>query len=210
MVRFESINLNADLNVNYFHHKFYIFAYMLSRLLALLLLIILSPLFVILSIVILLFDGSPIFFVQKRIGKNSSYFNMYKFRTMKMDTPNVATRLLENPDQQITKFGKFLRKFSFDELPNLINMIKGEMGFVGPRPVLASEGVLVGLRKQVGVDKLLPGLTGLAQINGRGELSPEVKVKYELEYKERKSLLFDIDIVLKTTIHVLFKRDISL
>jgi len=135
---------------------------------------------------------------------------MYKFRTMKIDTPNVATRLLENPHQQITKFGKLLRKFSLDELPNLINMIKGEMGFVGPRPVLESEGELVELRRQVGVDKLLPGLTGLAQINGRGDLSPEVKIKYEIEYKERKSLLFDLDIILKTTTHVLFRRDISL
>ena len=183
---------------------------MLTRLLALLLLIILSPLFVIISIAILLLDGSPIILVQSRVGKNSSNFNMYKFRTMKMDTPTVATRLLENPDQQITKFGRFLRKFSLDELPNLINMVMGEMGFVGPRPVLESERELVGLRKQVGVDKLLPGLTGLAQINGRGDLSPEVKIKYELEYKERKSFLFDLDIVLKTTIHVLFRRDISL
>ena len=135
---------------------------------------------------------------------------MYKFRTMRKGTPNVATRLLENPDQQITKFGKFLRKFSLDELPNLINMVMGEMGFVGPRPVLKSEHELIELRKREGVDKLLPGLTGLAQINGRGDLSPLVKIKYELEYKERKSLLFDLDIVLKTTIHVLFRRDISL
>ncbi len=182
---------------------------MLTRLLALLLLIILSPLFVIISITIILFDGSPIFLVQRRVGKNSSYFNLYKFRTMKVDTPNVATRLLRNPDQQITKSGKILRKFSFDELPNLINMVVGEMGFVGPRPVLKSEHELVELREQAGVDKLLPGLTGLAQISGNGDLSPEVKIKYEIEYKEKKSFLFDIDIVLKTTIHVLFRRDVS-
>ncbi len=183
---------------------------MLTRLLALLLLFILSPLFVVISMTIFLLDGSPIFFVQRRVGKNSYNFNMYKFRTMRKGTPNVATRLLENPDQQTTKFGKFLRKFSLDELPNLINMVMGEMGFVGPRPVLASESELVELRRQVGVDKLLPGLTGLAQINGSGDLSPEVKIKYEVEYKERKSFLFDINIVLKTTIHVLFRRDISL
>ncbi len=183
---------------------------MLTRLLALLMLVILSPLFVIISMTIFLFDGSPIFFVQRRVGKNSSNFNMYKFRTMRKNTPNIATRLLVNPDQQIIKSGKFLRKFSLDELPNLINMVMGKMGFVGPRPVLASENELVELRKQVGVDKLLPGLTGLAQIAGDGDLSPEIKIKYEVEYKRRKSILFDIDIILKTTIHVLFRRDISL
>lgn len=183
---------------------------MLTRLLALLLLIILSPLFIVICMANFLFAGSPIFFVQRRVGKNSSAFNLYKFRTMRKGTPIVATRLLENPDQHITKSGKILRKFSLDELPNLINMIRGEMRFVGPRPVLESESELVELRKRGGIDKLLPGLTGLAQINGRGDLLPEVKIKYEIEYKERQSLLFDIYIVLKTTIHVLFRRDISL
>ena len=129
---------------------------------------------------------------------------------MKYNTPNIATRLLESPEMYITKTGTYLRKFSLDELPNLINMVKGEMSFVGPRPVLESERELIELRKKEGIDKLLPGLTGLAQINGREELSTEAKVRYELEYKSRKSLLFDLNIIFKTTSHVLFRRDISL
>lgn len=172
--------------------------------------IFLTPLFLIISLAILLIDGNPIFFVQQRVGKNSKLFYLYKFRTMKIDTPNVATRLLENSDKYVTRTGKLLRKFSLDELPNLINMIKGEMRFVGPRPVLESESELIELRKVEGINKLFPGLTGLAQINGREEISTETKVKYELEYKSRKSLLFDLSIIFKTTTHVLFRRDINL
>ncbi len=183
---------------------------MLTRILALILLIILTPLFLVISLAISLFDGHPIFFVQQRVGKNSKPFYLYKFRTMKVATPNVATRLLENSDKYVTRTGKLLRKFSLDELPNLINMIKGEMRFVGPRPVLESESELIELRKVEGIDKLFPGLTGLAQINGREEISTETKVKYELEYKSRKSLLFDLRIIFKTTTHVLWRRDINL
>ncbi len=183
---------------------------MFTRLIALLLLILLSPLFLIISTMIFLVDGRPLFFVQKRVGINSTYFNMYKFRTMIISTPNIATHLLEDPEQYITKIGRFLRKYSLDELPNLINMVMGRMCFVGPRPALYNQDDLMKLRIEAGVDKLLPGLTGLAQIAGRGELPLETKVKYELEYKKKKSLLFDLDIILKTTIHVLFRRDISL
>lgn len=181
---------------------------MLTRFLAFLLLIILSPLFLIISVLIILIDGTPVFFVQKRAGKNSSYFNMYKFRTMKKDAPNVATVLLQDPDQYIYKTGKILRKFGLDELPNLINIIKGEMGFVGPRPVLYKEFDLIELRKKEGVDKLLPGLTGLAQISGSGVLSLEEKVKYELLYKEKKSVSFDTKILLKTITHALFRKGV--
>jgi len=187
-----------------------IFATMLTRISSLILLVILSPLLIAIAILILIFDGSPVLFVQKRVGKNSDSFNLYKFRTMKTDTPNVATRLLENLDQHLTKTGGFLRKFSLDEFPNLFNMIKGDMGFVGPRPVLSSESELVELRKKGGVDKLLPGLTGPAQINGKKDLPPELKVKYEIEYIENKTLLLDINIILKTTAHVLFRGDVSL
>ena len=183
---------------------------MLTRISSLILLIILSPLLIVIAILILIFDGSPVLFVQKRVGKNSNSFNLYKFRTMKTDTPNVATRLLENLDQHLTRTGGFLRKFSLDEFPNLFNMIKGDMGFVGPRPVLSSESELVELRKKGGVDKLLPGLTGPAQINGKKDLPPELKVKYEIEYIENKTLLLDINIILKTTAHVLFRGDVSL
>ena len=179
---------------------------MLTRFLALLFLILLSPLFLIISILIIIMDGFPVFFIQKRAGKNSTYFNMYKFRTMKKSAPNVATILLKNPNQYISRSGKFLRKFGLDELPNLINIIKGEMGFVGPRPVLYKEYDLIERRRKSGVDKLLPGLTGLAQINGHVSLTLQEKIKYELMYLEKKSLLFDSKILLKTVTHALFRK----
>ena len=179
---------------------------MLTRILALLLLILMSPLFLIISILIFLIDGLPVFFIQKRVGRNSSNFNMYKFRTMRLDTPNVATKLLENPEKYISKTGVVLRKFSLDELPNLINMVRGEMGFVGPRPVISSEYELINLRHKTGVDKLLPGLTGLAQINGRNDLPHDLKVEYELEYKEKRSALFDLEIILKTIAFSMFRK----
>ncbi|NOX65191.1 MAG: sugar transferase [Chlorobi bacterium] len=181
---------------------------MLIRFSALLLLILLSPLLLFISVLIILIDEPPVFFVQKRAGRNSFYFNMYKFRTMKSDAPNVATALLKDPDQYFSRTGKVLRKFGLDELPNLINILKGDMGFVGPRPVLYKEFDLIELRKKEGVDKLLPGLTGLAQINGRGDLSLEEKVKFELLYKEKKSLSFDTKILLKTFTHALFKKGV--
>lgn len=158
---------------------------------------------------IFIVDGLPVFFVQKRVGINSTNFNMYKFRTMKVGTPNVATRLLENPDHYISITGKFLRKFNLDELPNLINLVKGEMRFVGPRPVLYNEYDLLQLRRDVGIEVLLPGLTGLAQIYGSEDLPLETKVKYELEYKKNKSFFFDTKIVLKTLTRTLFRKDIS-
>ena len=121
---------------------------MFPRMFALLQLILLSPLFAIISLLIFFIDGVPVFFIQKRVGKNSRYFNVYKFRTMKIDTPNVATHLLKNHEQHVSSFGKFLRRYSLDELPNLINIAKGEMGFVGPRPVLYKELDLIQLRKK--------------------------------------------------------------
>ncbi len=151
-------------------------------------------------------DGFPVFFVQKRAGKNSSYFYMYKFRTMKKNAPNVATVLLKDPDQYISRSGKVLRKFGLDELPNLINIMKGEMGFVGPRPVLYKEHELIELRKRSGVNKLLPGLTGLAQINGHINLTLQEKINYEMMYMEKKSLFFDTKILLRTITHALFRK----
>jgi len=178
---------------------------MISKSLAFLLLLSLSPLLAIITVLILLFDGRPVFFIQKRVGVDSSYFNIYKFRTMKLKTPNVATRLLENSEHYISKTGSFLRKFGLDELPNLYNIIRGEMGFVGPRPVLFNEYDLLKLRKNFGIDKMLPGLTGLAQINGRNDLPPELKIKYEIEYLKNNSLQFDIKIILRTIIHSSFR-----
>ena len=182
---------------------------MLNRLFALLLLIIFSPLFLILAIVILIQDGFPIFFTQKRVGINYTFFNIYKFRSMKKNTPNVATHLLTNPDQYLLKIGNFIRKTSLDELPNLINIIKGEMVFVGPRPALYNQDDLMALRVAAGVDKLKPGITGWAQINGRDEISITDKVKLEQEYMYKKSTLFDFDIIIKTFTNVLFRKGVS-
>ena len=176
---------------------------MLNRLFALILLIILSPLFLLVAISIFIEDGMPIFFKQKRVGINYTFFNIYKFRSMKKNTPNVATHLLENPGQYLLKIGGLLRKLSLDELPNLINIIKGEMVFVGPRPALYNPDDLMALRVEAGVDKLKPGITGWAQINGRDEISIEEKVELEKEYLRRRSLWFDFRIVVMTFIRVL-------
>jgi O-antigen biosynthesis protein WbqP len=182
---------------------------MLSRLFALSLLIFVSPIFLLVSLTILIEDGFPVFFTQKRVGINYSFFNIYKFRSMKKNTPNVATHLLENPDQYLLKIGKFIRKTSLDELPNLINIIKGEMVFVGPRPALYNQDDLMALRVATGVSKLKPGITGWAQINGRDEISIEQKVNLEQAYLLRKSFLFDVEIVIKTFTNVMFSKGVS-
>ncbi len=150
----------------------------------------------------------PIFFKQKRVGINYTFFNIYKFRSMKKNTPNVATHLLENPGQYLLKIGGLLRKLSLDELPNLINIINGEMVFVGPRPALYNQDDLMALRVATGVDKLKPGITGWAQINGRDEISIEEKVALEKEYLESKSFWFDVVIVLKTFTSVLGSKGV--
>ncbi len=182
---------------------------MLSRFFALILSILFSPIFLIVFITILIEDGFPVFFTQKRVGINYSFFNIYKFRSMKKNTPNVATHLLENPDKYLLKIGKFIRKTSLDELPNLINILKGEMVFVGPRPALYNQDDLMSLRVASGVDKLKPGITGWAQINGRDEISIPEKVKLEQEYLEKKSFLFDFEIVIKTFTSVLGSKGVS-
>jgi O-antigen biosynthesis protein WbqP len=181
---------------------------MLSRLFALILLILFSPIFLLVSLSILIEDGFPVFFTQKRVGINYSYFQIYKFRSMKKNTPNVATHLLNNPEQYLLKIGKLIRKTSLDELPNLINIIKGEMVFVGPRPALYNQNDLMALRVEAGVDKLKPGITGWAQINGRDEITIEEKVALEKEYLERKSFLFDLYIFFKTFTNVLFSKGV--
>jgi O-antigen biosynthesis protein WbqP len=172
-------------------------------------LFILTPLFLIVAIAIIIEDGFPIFFSQKRVGINYSFFHIYKFRSMKKNTPNVATHLLDNPDQYLLKIGKFIRKTSLDELPNLINIVKGEMVFVGPRPALYNQDDLMELRVAVGIDKLKPGITGWAQINGRDEISIEAKVALEKEYLEKKSYLFDLTIIVKTFTNVLYSKGVS-
>ncbi len=182
---------------------------MLSRLFALLLLIFFLPIFILVSLAILIEDGFPIFFTQKRVGINYTFFNIYKFRSMKKNTPNVATHLLENPDQYLLKIGKLIRKTSLDELPNLINIIKGEMVFVGPRPALFNQDDLMEFRVAKGVSKLKPGITGWAQINGRDEISIQEKVRLEQEYMNRMSILFDIEIIFKTFTSVLRSKGVK-
>ena len=182
---------------------------MFNRLFALFILIVLSPIFLFVALAILIEDGYPFFFNQKRIGINYSFFKIYKFRSMKKNTPNVATHLLTNPDQYLLKIGKFIRKTSLDELPNLINIIKGEMVFVGPRPALYNQDDLMEFRVANGVSNLKPGITGWAQINGRDEISVAQKVQLEQEYLYKKSFLFDLEIIIKTVTNVLFGKGVS-
>ena len=182
---------------------------MFNRLLALILLFLFSPILLILALVIFFEDGFPVLFKQRRIGINYTFFNIYKFRSMKKNTPNVATHLLDNPEQYLLKIGMFIRKTSLDELPNLLNIIRGEMVFVGPRPALYNQDDLMTLRVATGVDKLKPGITGWAQINGRDEISIEHKVQLEQEYLNKKSFLLDLEILVKTFTNVLFSKGVS-
>jgi O-antigen biosynthesis protein WbqP len=182
---------------------------MLNRLFAFILIILFSPIFIFVAIAIIIEDGFPVFFTQKRVGINYSFFKIYKFRSMKKDTPNVATHLLTDPEQYLLKIGKFIRKTSLDELPNLINIIKGEMVFVGPRPALYNQDDLMDFRVATGVSKLKPGITGWAQINGRDEISIPQKVQLEQEYLKKKSFLFDIEICIKTLTNVIFSKGIT-
>ena len=144
----------------------------------------------------------PILFKQKRIGLNGSYFYIYKFRTMKIDTPNVSTEALGDPSAYITSVGKFLRKTSLDELPQLLNILKGDMSVVGPRPALYNQYELIALRDKVGVNSIRPGLTGYAQIMGRDFITDEKKVKYDYHYLENMSLLLDVKIIWRTVFSV--------
>ena len=179
---------------------------LLQRFVALVSLIILSPLFLIVSLLIKIESKGPVFFKQERIGKDNMNFMIYKFRSMMTDTPDVATHLLDNPDIFITKVGKFLRKTSLDELPQLINIVKGEMLFVGPRPALYNQYDLRDLRTEKGVHVLYPGVTGWAQVNGRDELEIPEKVEFDRKYVESRSMFMDIKIVFMTFIKV-FKSE---
>jgi O-antigen biosynthesis protein WbqP len=172
--------------------------------LALISIIILSPIFLIISLIIKLTSEGPVFFRQKRIGKSKKEFYILKFRTMRTDTPkDMPTHLLDNPDAYITKIGKILRKTSLDELPQLINILKGEMSFIGPRPALWNQYDLIAERDKYGANDVYPGLTGWAQINGRDELPITVKAKLDGEYVKNISFFFDIKIFYLTIVSVL-------
>ena len=149
----------------------------------------------------------PIFFKQKRVGKDKKYFNILKFRTMRVDTPkDCPTHLLKNPNQYITKVGKFLRKTSLDELPQIFNIFKGDMSVIGPRPALWNQDDLIAERDEYNINSLKPGLTGWAQINGRDELSIPIKVQMDKVYYDKLSFWFDVKCLFMTVVSV-FKRD---
>lgn len=182
---------------------------MTNRLIAVILLLLFSPLFLIITLIIFFEDGLPIYFKQKRIRENYTFFKIFKFRTMRKNTPNVATHLLENPSQYLLKTGKILRKLSLDELPNLINIIKGDMVFIGPRPALYNQDDLMNLRVSSGVDKLKPGITGWAQVNGRDEISIQEKVNLEIYYLNKKSFYLDMKIIFYTFFSVLNSKGVK-
>ena len=181
----------------------------LDRLLALVGLCILSPVFLILVAAIKLDSKGPVLFRQKRVGINKTYFNILKFRTMKIDTPkDMPTHLLKDPQQYITKVGGFLRKTSLDELPQIINILKGDMAIVGPRPALWNQYDLIEERDKYGANDILPGLTGWAQINGRDELPIAVKARLDGEYVKRMGFLMDVRCILGTAISVVKQEGI--
>ena len=164
--------------------------------------ILLSPLFLLVAILIKLDSKGPIIFKQIRIGKNSKPFYIYKFRSMKIDAPNLSTEEFINASDFTTKVGKFIRKTSIDELPQLVNILKGDMSIVGPRPVIEREVRLLEIRKECNVDSILPGITGLAQINGRDNIDDYEKVKYDFEYLSKRNLVLDIKIIINTVLKV--------
>ena len=171
-------------------------------------LILLSPVFIITAILIRIESKGDVIFKQLRVGKNGKTFYIYKFRSMKIDTPTMATNDMKNPEMYITKVGKFIRKTSIDELPQLVNILMGDMSIVGPRPVIDKEAALKNLRKRNKIDVILPGITGWAQINGRDNLGNEEKVKYDKEYLEKRSIKFDLYIMCMTVLKVLKRDDI--
>ena len=159
--------------------------------------------------VVRLTSSGPALYWSDRVGKNNIIFKMPKFRTMQVGAPVVATHLLSDPSQYLTSIGSFLRKSSLDELPQLWNILRGDMSFVGPRPALFNQDDLIVLRTQYGVDKLKPGLTGWAQVNGRDELSIQIKVNYDLDYLRKQSFWFDIRILGLTFLTVVRRAGVS-
>ncbi len=161
---------------------------------------------ILISIIILFSSKGPVIYWSNRVGKNGVLFRMPKFRSMLLETPLIATHLMKDPDAFLFPFGSFLRRFSLDEFPQIFSIIKGEMSFVGPRPALFNQEDLIVLRKENGIESLLPGLTGLAQINGRDNLSIKTKVALDAEYLTNQSFFLDLKILLKTFARV-FKSD---
>lgn len=177
--------------------------------LALLAMPLLLPLIVLVAVLVRLTSTGPALYWSDRVGRHNKIFRMPKFRSLRIDTPAVATHLLQNPEQWLTPIGSFLRKTSLDELPQLWSILKGDMSFVGPRPALFNQEDLIALRTDAGVHELLPGLTGWAQINGRDELPIPDKVKLDIEYLQRHSFIFDLRILWMTVLKVLRRDGVS-
>ncbi len=161
------------------------------------------------SLLVKFTSKGPIIHWSRRIGKNNQPFLMPKFRTMRIDTPQVATHLLEDPDKWLTPIGGYLRKSSLDELPQIWSILKGDMSFVGPRPALFNQQDLIALRTRYGVHQLVPGLTGLAQINGRDDIPIPDKVEWDRQYLINKSFLFDLKIMVQTVLKVLKQEGVT-
>jgi len=164
---------------------------------------VLFPLMLILALLVKLTSSGPILYWSDRVGKNNTIFKMPKFRTMRIETPAVATHLLGNPDRWLTPVGGFLRKSSLDELPQLFNILSGDMSIVGPRPALFNQDDLIALRTQRGIHLLIPGLTGWAQVNGRDELPIPIKVDFDEYYLKNRSAFLDIRIIVMTFVKVI-------
>lgn len=161
------------------------------------------------ALVVRLTSPGPVLYWSDRVGRYNRIFKMPKFRSMRIDTPAVATHLLQNPDQWLTPIGSFLRKSSLDELPQLWSILKGDMSFVGPRPALFNQEDLIGLRTEKGVHQLVPGLTGWAQVNGRDDLPISLKVQLDAEYLKHQSMFFDLKILWMTALKVLAMDGVS-
>ncbi len=164
---------------------------------------------VFISLIIKISSKGPIIYKSSRVGKNENLFFMPKFRSMVINSPNVATHKFKNPEMYFTPIGNFLRRTSLDELPQLWSILKGDMSFVGPRPALFNQKDLILKRKKLGIHKIKPGLTGLAQINGRDELSIDEKVKFDHLYLINQNLLYDFKIILQTVYKILKKEGVS-
>ena len=166
--------------------------------------VVLAPVYLIVALAIKIDDPGPVFFRQKRVGLHKSHFHILKFRTMKMETPkDTPTHLLQNPEQYITRVGRILRKTSLDELPQIFQIFTGEMSIIGPRPALWNQFDLIEERDKYGANDVRPGLTGWAQINGRDELPIDVKARFDGEYVEKMSFLFDCKCFFGTIVSVL-------
>ena len=175
---------------------------------AVLLLIFLSVPLAIIAMAVKLISPGPVLYWSDRVGINNSIFRMPKFRTMRIDTPVVATHLMKNPGKYLTSIGLFLRKFSLDELPQLYSIVKGDISFVGPRPALYNQDDLIELRTNKGIDKIIPGITGWAQVSGRDELPIPIKVEFDEYYLKNRSLFFDFKILLKTFVKVIRREGV--